>query len=223
MKPSKRTIDVLTSFKSINQSIWISAGSTSLSTIAVSKSIMGNVDIDEEFPKDVGIYDIGEFLAACSLFKEPELTFFDEYVQISDAAGSSIINYMYCEEEIVVSPPSSVNMPEADITVNIEGTSLTTAIKAASIMSLPDIVCYSKSGKVFFGASNNEMTNSSSWTKEIGTYEGDDDFEIVIEVESMKVLPTDYVVEISRAGITRWTSTSEGAVYHIPIGVGSNV
>ena len=217
----ERSKTVFKSFSSINQSIWIEAGSSDLSTIAISKSIMGKVNIDEVFPKDVGIYDISEWLAVCSLFKEAEFEFFDEYMLIGD--DKSTVKYMYCEKEIVVSPPVNVNMPNADITINIEGESLSTALKAASIMSLPDVVCYSENGKVFFGVSNNTTSNSSSWSKEIGTYDGDDEFEVVIEVDSLKVLPTDYVVEISRAGITRWSSKSEAAVYHIPIGVGSNV
>ena len=61
MKLSKSTLDILKNFKEINQSILFKQGN-SLKTISVMKNILAEATIEEELPKDFGIYDLSQFL-----------------------------------------------------------------------------------------------------------------------------------------------------------------
>ena len=57
MKLSKSTLDILKNFKEINQSILFKQGN-SLKTISVMKNILAEATIEEELPRDFGIYDL---------------------------------------------------------------------------------------------------------------------------------------------------------------------
>ena len=66
MKLSDSTLTLLKNFSNINQSILFKEGN-SLRTISVMKNILAEATIDEDFPKDFGIYDLNQFLNGMSL------------------------------------------------------------------------------------------------------------------------------------------------------------
>ena len=74
MKLSESTLSLLKNFSTINQSLLFKQGSR-LRTISVMKKILAEVTIDEEFPKDFGIYDLNQFLNGLGLHQSPELDF----------------------------------------------------------------------------------------------------------------------------------------------------
>ena len=61
MKLSDNTLSLLKNFSTINQSILFKQGSK-LRTISVMKNILAEATVDEELPKDFGIYDLNQFL-----------------------------------------------------------------------------------------------------------------------------------------------------------------
>jgi len=77
MKISKETLEVLKNFSAINPNLVISEGNK-LSTIAEAKNIMASTEVSETFPKEVGIYDLNEFLSAHSLIEDADLEFGNE-------------------------------------------------------------------------------------------------------------------------------------------------
>jgi len=74
---STTTIDALKNFLSINKSINIKPGNV-LSTLSVNKNIMARFEIEEEFPKQVPIYDLSVFIGALGFGQSPELDFTNE-------------------------------------------------------------------------------------------------------------------------------------------------
>ena len=77
MKLSDNTLSLLKNFSTINQSILFKQGSK-LRTISVMKNILAEATVDEELPKDFGIYDLNQFLNGLGLHHDPELDFGDE-------------------------------------------------------------------------------------------------------------------------------------------------
>ena len=61
MKLSDSTLTVLKNFAGINNSILVKEGKK-LRTISVAKNILAEANITEEFPRDVAIYDLNQFL-----------------------------------------------------------------------------------------------------------------------------------------------------------------
>ena len=92
MKLSESTVNLLKNFSSINQSILFKEG-TKLRTISVMKNILVEANINEEFDRDFGIYDLNQFLNGLSLHASPELDFTnDEYVIIKEGRNLSLIH-----------------------------------------------------------------------------------------------------------------------------------
>ena len=83
MKLSEHTTSVLKNFASINQNLVIKQGKK-LSTMSAMKNIIASATVKEQFPKDVAIYDLNEFLASMSIFKSPVLDFQDNHVLITE-------------------------------------------------------------------------------------------------------------------------------------------
>ena len=89
MKLSDRTVNLLRNFSTINQSILFKEGKK-LRTISVMKNILAEANIDEEFPQDFGVYDLGQFLNSLNLFQEPDLVFNgDSYVTVKEGKQKS--------------------------------------------------------------------------------------------------------------------------------------
>ena len=88
MKLSDSTLSLLKNFSTINQSILFKQGSK-LRTISVMKNILAEATINEELPKDFGIYDLNQFLNGLGLHNSPELDFeADNYVVIKEGTIS---------------------------------------------------------------------------------------------------------------------------------------
>jgi len=61
MRLSDKTLMLLKNFSTINQSILFKQGN-SLRTISVMKNILAEATIEEDIPKDFGVYDLNQFL-----------------------------------------------------------------------------------------------------------------------------------------------------------------
>ena len=86
MKLSSETISVLKNFATINQNLIIKSGSE-LSTMSAMNNILGKAKVKENFPQEFAIYDLNEFLAAISLFNNPELDFKKDFVVITETGA----------------------------------------------------------------------------------------------------------------------------------------
>ena len=84
MNLSDKTLTILKNFAGINNSILVKQG-TQLRTISVAKNILAEAQIDEEFPREFGIYDLNQFLNGLSLHQDPEMDFSPEsYLNIRE-------------------------------------------------------------------------------------------------------------------------------------------
>ena len=79
MKLSEHTTSVLKNFASINQNLVIKEGKT-ISTMSAMKNIVAKAEVDEDFPREIAIYDLNEFLASLSLFNNPVLEFSEHFI-----------------------------------------------------------------------------------------------------------------------------------------------
>ena len=68
------------------------------------KNILAEATIEEDIPKDFGVYDLNQFLNALSLHQRPELDFKnDGYTVISEDKARS--KYFFADPNVIVSPP----------------------------------------------------------------------------------------------------------------------
>ena len=113
MKISTKTLDVLKNFSEINQSILIKKGST-IKTVSIQQNILAHAEVEESFPQDFAIYQLNEFIGVLTTMSNPDLTFHDKYVMLSQENGACT-KYFYAEPSVVVAPEKDINMPSEDI------------------------------------------------------------------------------------------------------------
>ena len=139
MKLSDKTLSFLKNFSTINQSLLFKQGSK-LRTISVMKNILAEATIDEELPKDFGIYDLTQFLNInTTLFQSPELDFEnDGYVMIRE--GRQRQRFFFADPSVIVTPPDkNLELPTEDVSFELKTEQLDRLLKAAAISQLPDL------------------------------------------------------------------------------------
>jgi len=214
MKLSDKTLTLLKNFSSINQSILFKQGS-SLRTISVMKNILAEAKIDEELPKDFGIYDLNQFLNGLNLHQNAELDFQnDGYVMIKE--GKSRSKYFFADPNVIVTPPEKdINLPSEDVCFLLDTKELDKLLKAAAVYQLPDLSVVGEAGVVKLVVRDKKNDTSNDFSVIVG--ETDDVFTFNFKVENIKILPGSYEVVISRKLLSRFKNTGFDVTYHIAL------
>jgi hypothetical protein len=214
MKLSDKTLNLLKNFSSINQSILFKKGK-SLRTISVMKNILAEATIDEELPKDFGIYDLNQFLNGLNLHHSAELDFQnDGYVVIKE--GKSRSKYFFADPNVIITPPDkSISLPSEDVCFVLDTKELDKLLKAAAVLQLPDLSVVGESGVVKLLVRDKKNDTSNDFSVIVG--ETDEVFSFNFKVENIKILPGTYEVVISSKLLSRFKSTSYDLVYYIAL------
>jgi hypothetical protein len=214
MKLSEKTLSFLKNFSTINQSILFKQGSK-LRTISVMKNILAEVTIDEEAPKDFGIYDLSQFLNGLSLHNDPELDFAnDGHVVIKEGRMRS--KYYFADPNVIITPPEKpITLPSEDVAFELSTEQLDKLLKAAAIYQLPDLAVVGGEGVVKILVRDKKNDTSNSFSIIVG--ETDKEFSFNFKVENIKILPGTYNVVVSSKLLSRFSSKNHDLVYYIAL------
>ena len=214
MKLSDKTLTLLKNFSSINQSILFKEGN-SLRTISVMKNILAEATIEEELPKDFGIYDLNQFLNGLNLHQNAELDFQnDSYVVIKE--GKSRSKYFFADPNVIITPPEKdIVLPSEDVCFLLDTKELDKLLKAAAVYQLPDLSVVGEAGVVKLVVRDKKNDTSNDFSVVVG--ETDETFSFNFKVENIKILPGSYEVVISRKLLSRFKNTSFDVTYHIAL------
>ena len=215
---SKKTLDVLKNFSTINSSIVFRKGST-VRTISNAENILAKFSGEEVFPTDFAIYDLSQFLSGISLFNDPQLEFTSsDFVSIR--GGRTSAKYYFSDPEITLksAPEKNVNFPGADLQFSLTGDDLIALQKASAVYSLPDLTFQSEEGldtiKLILRDKENDTSNTYDLTV-AGCSTGT--FSLDVKIENIRVLPGDYSVKVSKHLISEWTNANVDLTYYIAL------
>ena len=214
MKLSDNTLTLLKNFSNINQSILFKQGK-SLRTISVMKNILAEATINEELPKDFGIYDLNQFLNGLSLHNNPDLDFEnDNFVVIKE--GRSLSKYFFADPNVIVfTPDKSIVLPTEDVSFELKTEQLDKLLKAAGIYQLPDLSAIGENGVVKLVVRDKKNDTSNDFSIIVG--ETDSTFSFNFKVENIKILPGTYDVVVSQKLLSRFTSKNHDLTYYIAL------
>jgi hypothetical protein len=212
MKLSDKTLTLLKNFAGINQSILFKEGNN-LRTISVMKNILAEATVEEEFPKDFGIYDLNQFLNGIGLYHSPELDFDNEgYAMIRE--GKSRSKYFFADPNVIVTPPDkAITLPSEDVCFILDTKELDKLIKASSIYQLPDLSVIGEAGVVKLVVRDKKNDTSNEFSIVVG--ETDEVFAFNFKVENIKILPGTYEVVISKKLLSRFVNKNFDVKYYI--------
>ena len=214
MKLSKSTLDILKNFSNINQSICFKEG-TELSTLSIQKHILSRAIVEEKFPKNFAIYDLGEFLNGLTLFEDPEFNFDnDNYVIIKDKRNTS--RYFFADPSTIVQPPENrVELPSKDITFSVAWSDVSNIIKAAGIYQIEDLAVVGDGETIKLVVRDKKNDTSNTYAVKVGTT--DAQFCFNFKVEILKLLPGDYQVTIIKQNASLFRDVNRDLEYLIAL------
>lgn len=213
IKLSKKTLDILKNFASINSNILVNPGNV-ITTISPVKNVLAEAVVDETFDTQFGVWDLNKFLGTVSLFTDPEFEFHDKYVVISGANGSSV-KYFYCEPKLLTTPNKKIQMPAGVVKFKLTQKNFNELQKAASVLQLPDIAVRSNDGRMELVALDKTDDTSNSYSVDLG--ETDADFEFYFKVENLKLIYGDYSVEITEKVVSKFSHETMNLSYWIAL------
>jgi hypothetical protein len=214
---STTTIDALKNFLSINKSINIKPGKV-LSTLSVNKNIMARYEIEEEFPREVPIYDLSVFIGALGLCQSPELDFTSEScLVIKDTVTKSRSKIYYSDPDMIQSAPDKeLDVPSADVSFTLSWENLSRLQRASSTYGVQDLCLYGSEGSMHMCVTDKKNDTSNVYSIELG--ETDSDFCFCFKMENLKLMPNHtYDVSIHMGKVALFKSTSCNLKYWIAL------
>ena len=214
MKLSDKTLSLLKNFSTINQSILFKQGSK-LRTISVMKNILAEATVEEELPKDFGIYDLNQFLNGMGLHQSPELDFEnDGHVVIKEGRMRS--KYFFADPSVIITPPEKdITLPTEDVKFELSTQQLDKLLKAAGIYQLPDLAVIGEAGVVKLLVRDKKNDTSNDFSVIVG--ETDKQFSFNFKIENIKILPGTYEVVVSQKLLSKFTNKDCDLQYYIAL------
>jgi len=203
MKLSDNTLSVLKNFSDINNNILIRKGHR-IRTVSQNKTVLGQANIDDEFPVDVGIYELKKLLNAIGLFSDPDIYFTDTYLTIR--SGPSTMRYVYANPDVLhIASDNEVEIEPFD-TVHISSDVIRAVDKARRTLNLEQVSIEGDGEKLWIKALDASGVTRDEFAIELGT--SDRKFRAVIQSENLNLIQQAYDVEIDRRGVTHWKGDS---------------
>ena len=214
MKLTDSTLAVLKNFAGINNSILVKKGNQ-LRTISVAKNILAEAEIPEDFPRDVAIYDLNQFLNGLSLHQDPNLDFTeDSHITIKE--GRRRVKYFYADPQVIIAPPDKeINLPTQEVCFQLESTSLEKLVKAAAVYQLPDLSVIGANGEITMVVRDKKNDTSNEYAVNVG--ETDSNFEFNFKMENIKIIPGAYDVVVSSKLLSKFSNTRYDLQYYIAL------
>ena len=214
MNLTDKTLTILKNFAGINNSILVKEGNQ-LRTISVAKNILAEANVEEDFPRQFGIYDLNQFLNGLSLHQDPDLDFSpDSYLSIRE--GKRSVKYFYADPQVIIAPPEKeITLPSEDVHFQLESTSLEKLLKAAAVYQLPDFSVIGEAGVVKLVVRDKKNDTSNSFSVIVG--ETEKEFVFNFKVENIKIIPGAYDVVVSQKLLSKFTNDTYNLKYYIAL------
>ena len=216
MKISPDTLSVLKNFSTINSNLIIKPGNT-IRTISPGKNILAEATVAETFDTAFGIWDLSQFLAVISLFKDPDFDFRSDHVVVRSSNTKASVKYYYSSPELLVSADKKLNMPPAKVNYTLTTKDLSELMKASAVLSAPDLALESSGDRMVLRVFNRKDPTSHDYSIDVGENDSESEFQFLFKVENLRLLNGDYSVSVSDKKVAQFESQSSNVVYWISL------
>lgn len=205
MNLSKKTLEVLKNFSTINSNFYYS-GEGKIKTVSPMKNILANSTIEEDLP-EFGIYDLSEFLSVLSLYRLPSLNFSADYVDISwEDKVNTVVRFHFAAKNILTVSDKTIDIEDFFVSLKLPKDLLSDTVKSAAVLQLSDIVLKSDGITTTFGVIDKKDGNKNSHLTVIDNVDSTTEYEFYFKYENLKMIPNDYTLSISKEGIAKFDS-----------------
>ena len=210
MKITPDSLELLKNFSGINQSILLTTDKK-LNTIAESKDVLAQAEISEKFDKEFGIFDLNEFLATLSLFKDPSFKLIDDmFLDIKDdlKGSRSSCKYYKADSSAIAEMPSTEKILKAiktaEIKFELTEDDLNAILKAAGTLQSKCACVESDGKKISISAFDPDNSTANTYSIEVAKGFGKK-FRMIFKTQNLSMLMKgDYQVSISKNKIAQF-------------------
>jgi hypothetical protein len=216
MEITDKTLEVLKNFATINSNIVINQGKV-VKTVSEAKNVLSSAELDAEFPRSFGLYDLNEFLSTLSLLDSPRITFEETHALVSDGSGRTRIKYHYSDPEILTSPSKDIIMPEAQVTFTLDRSTLSKIKRAASVLGHSELSVSASDGVIVLSVIDINDKTSNAFSIDVdGTFDSEN-FNFVFNISNLKMVDGDYEVNISSKLISHFVNKDTNIEYWVAL------
>lgn len=192
------TLNILKNFSSINNEMRIDEGST-IAIYNKELSVYAMAELqDDIFPKQFGIYDLGRWLNTLNMFKGREYTIDYQDTHMDISHDKMRIKYRYSDLSIINQPNNAPKITDEPLfSFDLSADQLQSILKASSILGTTILVIDpTKMEQISPNDRGESIDNEYSLELENAEVNGDDNVQGIIKIQSLKLLPLDYRVEV---------------------------
>ena len=219
---NNETVETLKNFAEINQSLVIETGDV-IKTVSEQTNVLAKAKLGQSFPQDFAIYDLNKFLGVLSLFAEPQFDFSEKSIKIQSSvdannfvAGDSVAEYQFANMSLFENErkilAKDINLPSEEAVFKLEEKYFMSIMRAAAVMSLPEIAVVANEGKLKIQAID-AKTSVDSYAVELGV--STSNFKMIFKIENLKLMRGSYDVKISNKGLGYFKNTDRELEYWI--------
>jgi hypothetical protein len=216
MELTEKTLTVLKNYATINPNVVINNGNV-IKTISEAKNVLSSAEVDVEFPKQVGIYDLSEFLSVLSLVDSPRLAFEDNNFLISDGSGRTRIKYFYSDIDMLTVPSKDIVMPECEVSFALDRETLTRVKRAASVLGHTEMSLSVVNDVLQLSVIDQNDKTSNVFSIDVDGEYKDPNFNFVFNIANLKMVDDDYRVDISSKLISHFVNEISGIQYWVAL------
>jgi hypothetical protein len=219
---NNETVETLKNFAEINQSLVIETGDV-IKTVSEQTNVLAKAKLGQSFPQDFAIYDLNKFLGVLSLFAEPQFDFSEKSIKIQSSvdannfvAGDSVAEYQFANMSLFENErkilAKDINLPSEEAVFKLEEKYFMSIMRAAAVMSLPEIAVVANDGKLKIQAID-AKTSIDSYAVELGN--STSNFKMIFKIENLKLMRGSYDVKISNKGLGYFKNSERNLEYWI--------
>jgi hypothetical protein len=216
MQLSDNTLAVLKNFASIQPNVVLQEGNV-VKTIAEAKNVMAVATLDQSFDKEVGIYNLDEFLSVLGLVDSPDLNFHDDFVTVQSGAGRSQVKYFYSDPSILTSPAKDIPMPESEVEFTLDEATFKKILRAAGALGHEKMTITATDGGVKLTVVDNTDATSNAFEIVVPGKVDSENFTFVMNIANLKLIPGDYDVKVSSRLISNFKNKNADVEYFIAL------
>lgn len=213
MKLSEKTLLILKNFYKINKGLVLSKGNL-LMTKSDDNVLYAEATIDESISEDFAIYDLGEFINYLGLIGvdskiEPNMTDLKLLIK-GDSGKKGKMNL--ADPSVVVHPKKRIQTPVADVLFELKAEQLDDILNGSSVSGhkILRFTLGEHQDKQFIFADvlDPKDTSANIVSFPIQAYDGSDEFSFYLNIENLKMIKSDYKIEISKLGAITFVNDS---------------
>ncbi len=158
--------------------------------------------MSETFPQEFGIYDLNEFLGALTLFNDPEITFDEKFLSITE--GHNTIKYFGADSSVLTAPSKDIKVPPADVEFTLTSDQVNLIMKTSGVLRAQDVTISGNGSKIKVVVGDKKNVTSNSYEMVVG--DTDAKFVAHMKIDNLKFIPGEYKVELSSKKIAKFSS-----------------